>query len=538
MATNPAVPEFVEERLDALFAPYARTDAPGYCVGVRQHGRLIYRKAFGMASLELGVANTPRTRMRIGSTTKHFVALLALMLEAEGRLRLDDTVRLHIPELPPRSVEPTLRQLVTHTSGLRCYIDLSFLARGMAMMAADDVLPLQARQSRGNYPPGERMIYCNSGYMLLSKVVERATGQALPDLLRERVFAPMGMHDTVAITTDYALLPGAATLHVKLADGSYRRGIFPQEAFSGDGNIVSTLDDMLDWLAHLRAPGRVGTPAMFERMTTPCRLDNGTLHRYCLGLQRTPYRGVETIQHAGAVIGGSAQMQTVPAHALDIVIMSNGGPLSPTKLALHVIDAVLGDAVLGPRATMARTADFGDLVGRRYRTRGGIVFGFADAKGELGLSLFGHDAVPLRLEGSTLRLEFEDAAVGPLAIEAGAGAPDVLQFGECGNVEPARRIPDPYDRGATTLAALAGRYDVPDLDATATLEATADGGRLHIHAAGGETTLALEPIADDVLLWKNVDPLVPFVGAFVVRDDGALVLNSVRTRALLFLRRT
>jgi CubicO group peptidase (beta-lactamase class C family) len=529
----------VEERLDALFAPYARTDAPGYCVGVRQHGRLLYRKAFGMASLELGVANTPRTRMRIGSTTKHFVALLALMLEEEGRLSLDDTVRLHIPELPPRSSEPTLRHLATHTSGLRCYIDLSFLARGMATMAADDVLPLQARQSRGNYPPGERMIYCNSGYMLLSKVVERATGQSLPDLLRERIFAPMGMHDTVAITTDYALLPGAATLHVKLADGSWRRGIFPQEAFSGDGNIVSTLDDMLDWLGHLRAPGRVGTPALFERLTTPRRLDNGTLHRYCLGLQRTPHRGVETIQHAGAVIGGAAQMQTVPAHGLDVVIMSNGGPVSPTRLALKVIDAVLGDEVLGPRAPLARTSDFAALAGQRYRTRSGIVFGFADANGELGLSLFGHDPVPLRRDAASLRLEFEDAAVGPLAIDGadGACAPDVLQFGECGNVEPARRIPAPYERGAATLAALAGRYDVPDLDATATLDVTPDGGRMHIHAAGGGTTFALEPIADDVLLWKNVDPLVPFVGAFVVRDDGALVLNSVRTRALLFLRR-
>lgn len=535
---KPEVSPAVIDRLDALFAPYERSDAPGYCVGVRWRGRSIYRKAFGMASLEQGVANTPRTRMRIGSTTKHFVALLALMLEEEGVLRLDDPVVRHLPELGAAGEGPTLRQLATHTSGLRCYIDLSFLARGMAVMEAAAALPTQARQTSRNFPTGERMIYCNSGYMLLSKVLERATGKPLSRLLDERIFAPMAMHDTVATSTDYALLPNAATLHVKLGNGRYRRGIFPQEEFSGDGNIVSTLDDMLDWLAHLRAPHRLASPAVWEALLAPTVLNNGMTHRYCMGIQRTPHRGVDTIQHAGAVIGGSAQMQTVPAHELDIVILSNGGPLSPTKLALRVIDAVLGDEVLGPRVAMARTADFAGLVGQSYHTPSGFVFGFADVEGQLGLTMFGHDPVPLRQAGTQLRLEFEDAAVGPLAIEAeqaaGADAPAKLMFGECGNVEPARLLSASADGKPRALASVVGSYDAPDLDASARIEPS---GLFHIDASGGGTTLRLEALADGVLLWKNVDPLVPFAGSLTRRGDGSLVLNSARTRGLALTRR-
>src|ERR1700712_1498519 len=104
--------------LDDVFQAVNRSDAPGVVVGVALHGKPVYRKAFGLASIEHGVANTPWTRMRIGSTSKHFTCLAALLLVEDGKLDLDAGVRTWLPELPEMTEEPTLRQFMTHTSGL------------------------------------------------------------------------------------------------------------------------------------------------------------------------------------------------------------------------------------------------------------------------------------------------------------------------------------------------------------------------------------------------------------------------------------
>ena len=101
--------------LDDLFQSVNRSDAPGLVVGVAHHGKTAYRRAFGLASVELSVANTPRTRMRIGPTSKHFTCLAALLLAKEGLIDIDASVRRYIPELPPRKAEPTLRQLMSNT---------------------------------------------------------------------------------------------------------------------------------------------------------------------------------------------------------------------------------------------------------------------------------------------------------------------------------------------------------------------------------------------------------------------------------------
>ena len=124
--TIEAATQGIAEQLDALFAPWRRTDEPGLVVGVvRMAEKLIYRRAFGMASLEHAVANTPTTRMRIGSTSKHFTCLLALLLAEEGRFDLDQPIRSYVPELAGPGGDPTPRQLLQHRGGSRCHLRAS-----------------------------------------------------------------------------------------------------------------------------------------------------------------------------------------------------------------------------------------------------------------------------------------------------------------------------------------------------------------------------------------------------------------------------
>src|SRR5476651_2357655 len=154
-------PDGLISAFDDVFSEFNRSDAPGLVVGISQYGKGLYRRGFGLACLELGVANTPSTRMRIASASKHFTCIAALLLAEEGKLDIDASIRSYVPELPILAGEPTLRQLMTHTGGYRCYLDLHMLGNGGAAMEKGRALNYQLQQHDVNFAPGERMMYCN-----------------------------------------------------------------------------------------------------------------------------------------------------------------------------------------------------------------------------------------------------------------------------------------------------------------------------------------------------------------------------------------
>ena len=532
--------------LDDIFQPFNRSDAPGLVVGVAQHGKTLYRRAFGLASVELGVANTPWTRMRIGSTSKQFTCLAALLLAEEGKLDLDVSARIYLPELPALKGEPTLRQFMSHTGGYRCYLDAGFMAEGVAIKPKGVALAVQVRQREVNFAPGEKMIYNNGGYHMLSLVIERVSGMPFESFLKERIFTPLSMVDTDSVPSDFIITRGIAALHVPLPDGSLRRGIFPTEEVLGEGAMVSTIDDMLLWLAHLRGPKKVGSEKSWEQMTTCTRLNNGTVNPYALGLVSHSYRSVDVIHHNGGVIGGTCQMITVPAHGLDIIIIANGITSSPAALANKVIDTLLGDEMLAAPETRADAARFKPMMGTRYHASdSGLTVSFADAAGKFGLLLYNFGPAPLRDEGESLRLGFEDAAVGPFVIDtkelATEGvAPASLRVREAGHVHRLERLPEAAPLLSEVGQALVGRYRAHDLDADARIAFDGEVLELKIFGKWGANTWALEAFSPDVFGGKTFVSSLPFGASITVeRKEGrvtALRVDSLRTRRMLFER--
>ncbi|WP_186132949.1 serine hydrolase domain-containing protein [Burkholderia gladioli] len=532
--------------LDDLFQAYKRGDAPGMVVGVARHGRTLYRRGFGLASVELGVANTPSTRMRIGSTSKHFTSLAVLLLAEQGKLDPDASIRHYLPELPKLEAEPSLRQLMSHTGGYRCQLDLGFIADGMAIQAKGSALAAQLRQRAANFAPGEASLYCNGAYHLLSHVVARVGGMPFEQFLRERIFLPLGMADTASVPSDFEIHRGMATLHLPLPDGGWRRGIFPSEELLGEGALVSTLDDMLRWLAHLRGPKTVGSEASWAQMTTPARLNNGTVIPYALGLMRHDYRGVEVIHHAGGVIGGASQMLTVPDHELDVIIMTNGAMANPVALANQVVDALLGDE-LGAPAEKAATERFRPLLGARYRASGtGHVIGFDDVGGKLGLSFLNGPAMPLTDGGDALRIGFQEIAAGPLSLPVAQlsdlrEAPASLQFSDAGNTSIFERLPAEAPSLAQAGAALVGNYHAADLGAYAEIRFDGDVLNLYVHGAHAVSVMQLEAFHLDVFGMKSPVAVLSLHGIVnVKRRDGRVtgfVLDTLRTRHLQFDRK-
>lgn len=539
--------------IDALLQPFNRSDAPGLIVGIARAGRTIYRRGVGLASIEQGVAMAPRTRVRIASTSKHFTSLAVLLLAEEGRLDIDDLIYRHLPELPVlHPAGPTLRQLMRHTGGWRT--DLAAVAQGLAVLPkADWTQPLHDPNRELSFEPGSRMIYSNTGYQLLARVIERLSGQRFEDFMSERIFAPLGMRDTESLTSDLEIRAGMAMQYQAMppaAGGGLQRGIYPGE-LRGSGSLVSTIDDMLRWLAHLRSPNKtVGSAASWAQMLELPTLSTGTALPYALGLFRHPYRGVEVIHHSGAVLGATSQMITVPSHALDIMIMVNGAPVSPVALGFQIIDALLGEA-LGAAVEHVPAAAHAAVLGRRYHAaQTGAVLGFEDVGGKLAIAWLGGRGVPLRRNGGEALLACEDTALNPLSFAldqlSGTTAPDAITISDGGHPLRCERLPDAPPTPAALASALVGCYRMPDLEIDTHIALEGDEGPLVMRLQGehGHSAYRLQPLSADVLLATPHDALFAGIGGggiFNVEREGGRVtglrLDAQRLRRLRFTRK-
>ena len=183
---------------DAVFEKFARGVQPGCSVGVIQSGELVHAAGHGFADIERGVRIDADTVFNIASTSKQFTAFALLLLAGDGRLGLDDCVRKFVPELPTYTDAVTLRQLMHHIGGLRSYVELLLLGgRTFAERTTrDDALAAIVRQRGPDDDPGRAFAYSNTGYFLMSLVIERVSGQSLKDFSQANIFSPLGMTST------------------------------------------------------------------------------------------------------------------------------------------------------------------------------------------------------------------------------------------------------------------------------------------------------------------------------------------------------
>lgn len=529
------------KQLDALFAPWNRMDAPGLTVGAAWNGAVIYRRGFGMASLEQNAANTPRTRMRIGSVTKHFTCLLALLLAEEGKLNLDAPIRTYVFELEGPGGEPTLRQLMQHRGGSRCYLDLGFIGHGMNAPPAGEALRAQIRQAAWNFPPGEAMIYNNGGYHLLSIAIERAGGAPFETQIRERLLAPLGMADTDAVPSDHDITPRIATLHEPLEDGRWRRGLFPSVELRGEGALVSTIDDMLIWMAHLRRRDRFGAAATWASLTERPIYSDGSSGVYALGLVLQTYRGLRTVQHSGGVIGGSSQMLTLPDEGLDIVVLSNGAPdADPSRLAEQMVDIILSDRLAKAHGAIAAGAHEA-IVGDWWSSRTGMLYTLVDDAGVLKLQIGVPASMPLQpaADGTAI---CQPVSLGQIALdmsEVKARGQILISFG--GQSAAYVKVSKADGNTPAFAAVAAGRYSCPDAGAEATIALDGEGLVIALSDGFGRVEADVVPLGETVAVTVPTSPANDYGWAISLdQEEGGAVtgfrLNTPRTRDLVFKR--
>lgn len=336
-------------RADSVFQPFDRSDGPGCALGIYQDGALLYARGYGMASLEHGIALTPRSVLDVGSISKQFTAMAILLLEKDGKLALDDPIRKLFPELPPYADGISWRRALSQTSGLRDLWTLWGMTGRTFRGDSIDALRVIARSAEPNYPPGERYLYTNSGWILAAQAVYRLTGKSLAQFAEERIFAPLGMRDTRYLGDMSMVIPGLATAYAVQPSGGFRvvRSTY-DGAIVGAGGVHTTVEDFGRWLDNYDRL-LVGDADIVRTMTTPTALSDGNPARsgftqaYAIGLNAGTYRGLRVVSHGGSWAGYRGHFLRFPDQHFAVATFCNFSASGPDSLARQVAAVYLGD---------------------------------------------------------------------------------------------------------------------------------------------------------------------------------------------------
>jgi CubicO group peptidase (beta-lactamase class C family) len=314
-AVTPARAQDMTSEIDKIFS-WATPDGPGCAVAVAQNGKLVASRTYGSADLERAVPISPDTVFDAGSLRKQFVAAAVLLLVEDGRLGLSDDVRKSIPELPDYGHKITIDHLLTHTSGVRDWVGLRKLAG-----ADEDALTLVLRQRGLNFAPGDEWAYSNSGYLLLTEVVARASGMAFSQFAGQRLFEPLGMKTTIYIDDLRTIVKNRALAYEK--DGGRWKMAMLLDNERGGGALLSTANDLLTWNDALTS-GRLGA-FVTEKLQEPATLNNGRKLSYARGLFLDTYRDAKVVWHTGSADGYKSLLSRFPEQGVSIAIMCNSG---------------------------------------------------------------------------------------------------------------------------------------------------------------------------------------------------------------------
>lgn len=334
-----------EADVDKLFAAYARPGSPGCSVGVLQRGATILTKGYGYADLEQNIALTPKTRFYMASVSKQFTSMSLLLAERDRKLKLDDSIRKYMPELPGYFDGITLRRMLDHTAGLRDYLSLWGL-RGFSnesVLKEEPTLAMIARQKALNFPPGTDHNYSNTGYLLAAVALRRATGMPLETYAQEKIYKPLEMQSTRFQADHGAPVPDRAHGYHR-RDGVWKTADVDFDMI-GSGGMYSNIEDMLKWARNYEQP--VVGAELLKPLQTPGKLLDGrrTPGGYALGMiERNG-----TYFHTGAAVGYSTILLRVPKEELTVVCLCNVGSAGIEQLAANVANAYLREPIPVPR---------------------------------------------------------------------------------------------------------------------------------------------------------------------------------------------
>lgn len=328
-------------KIDALFAGHAQ-DEPGGVLEITRHGKKIYRKVFGVTNLQNPTPITGETIFLAASVTKQFTAAGILLLVKAGKLALDDDVRKYIPELPDYGKVISIRQLLTHTSGLKDWRNITYITswpNGYRVLNQNFALRYICEQKSLNYVPGERYSYTNSGYDMASVIIERVTGTSYQDFIEDQLLKPAGMLKSHINGAVEEIIRDKATGY-NILENQYVKSYVLDETFGAAG-LLTTASDLTNWNNYI-FNSRIGKELAAIREERYV-LNNGDTITYANGgVNVSFFNGVKEITHSGLLGGFRALCTYYPDKGLSVAYMSNNRTISTVELHENISEIFFG----------------------------------------------------------------------------------------------------------------------------------------------------------------------------------------------------
>jgi CubicO group peptidase (beta-lactamase class C family) len=348
------------DQLNSIFSEVASPNQPGLAVLIRQNGRTLFERGYGMRDLRSSLPIDAHTNFRLASFTKQFTAMAIMLLVHDGKLHYDDHLTDIFPEFPAYGRSITVRNLLDHTSGLIAYEDLMdkmYAGKSweeIPQITDAQVLALAEHQTGTKFPPGTKWEYSNGGYCILGTIIEKVSGMSYADFLRTRIFAPLGMDHTVTHVYGKDTVANRAYGYTDDAGRWLETDQSPTSATLGDGGIYTSLDDLAKWDDALRNHTLLSASEMQPAVTPensdavlvanpddPSKSSAKKPAPYGFGWFLDPYRGHPRMWHSGSSIGFRTIIERFTDNNLTIIILSNRGDLDTSALALRAADLYL-----------------------------------------------------------------------------------------------------------------------------------------------------------------------------------------------------
>ena len=345
-----------ENKLDKLLTKRFNQSQPGCEVLVAKHGHIIYKKAYGSADLELNVKLGPDMVFNLASITKQFTAVAILQLVEQGRISLQDSLQKYIPDFPSKGHIITIENLLTHTSGIKDYMQLDYPD---SYMERWDYKPKQLIDSFKNYPlefePGTKFSYSNSGYYLLGYIIEKITGRRYQSYVQDNLLKPLGLTHTYFDSAGI-IIPNRVNGYQK-DDTVYKNADYwsPTIEYAA-GGLISNVDDLLKWHKGLYTY-QILKKETLQKAFTPYKLKDGTSSDYGYGWFLKTSNGIKSIAHAGGIPGFVTNEIYFPAEDIFIAILCNCGVAPIDELSVNISGIALGKSLQSDVKVDSKTLD-------------------------------------------------------------------------------------------------------------------------------------------------------------------------------------
>ena len=326
-------------RIDSVFAGAVSRQGPGYAVGIVKDGQVVYAAGFGLANLDDGVAITPKTSFHLASLSKQFTASAIALLILDGKLQLDDPVEKYIPEARRYGPQLRLKHLVYMTSGL---VDYTAVKRpngdpwfSDSYFDIDDALSASLSQPLA-FDPGQQWAYRNINFMLLARVVEKVSGQSLAEFLKERIFRPLGMGQTLVDDDSTQIIAhravGYAPRSARIVEELHKVGIKARKdgdwvrlnrvsPHYGGSGVFSSIEDLAIWEANFDHP-RVGGEAYVSLMYRTAKFEHPK-ENDAFGLVWRDFHGRRMLDYSGEDLDTNTYMAHFPDSHVSVICLSN-----------------------------------------------------------------------------------------------------------------------------------------------------------------------------------------------------------------------